>query len=217
MAEVRVQARFQLAPGDGTNAATNTFHFNPPGTYEDNAEACAFAVQTFYQSNAPGLSISVGNVMADTVLRAYELRVYDLSLPAPRVPEVFPLVLPAPQVATSRMPLDVACCVSYTGAPPVTGRRRGRIFLPGVHEGWMNTGGPSAVPLFQTGAGTETDTVVRSARRLIDAGVGWSIRSVAGGVDYVPIVAGYIDVEPDTMRRRGLGSGAPRVPFPAGA
>lgn len=218
MPVVRVQARFNLAPGDGTNVAVNTFHFTTEdASFALAAGSCIAAVGQFYTTPPPTLFSSVGSQMADTVNRAFELRAYDMEAPPPRIPVVAAMTLPASDNPGSKMPLDVCACLSYTAEPPVNGRKRGRIFIPGVSEGWMTTGSPTAIPLLSLAVNTETYVLVHAAKKLRDfPGVEWVIRSMATGVPiYYPIVAGYVDAEPDTQRRRGLGSGAPRLAIPA--
>jgi hypothetical protein len=215
MAEVRVQARFTLTPGDGTNHATNTFHFYDAVTgYAAHAADALAAVQAFYTAAPAGASQSLGAQMGDVVLRAAELRAYDMSTPEPRVPTILPITLPATLNPNSKCPLEVACCVSYLAAPPVNGRKRGRIYLPGVTDGWFSTGGPAAVPLLQSGAFSEADIAARAAAALTAHSADWSIRSMAtGAAVYYRVASTYVDTEPDTMRSRGTKSGAPRIAY----
>jgi len=218
MPQVRVQARFNLAPGDGTQVAVNTFHFTTTDlTFDLAAVSCLTAVNAFYTTPPAGVTQALGAQMADNVNRAFELRAYDMSVPPPRVPTVQASTLPLALNTGSHLPQEVACCLSYVGSPPVTGRRRGRIFVPGVSEGWMTTGSPTAVPLLNLAANQETDVLVRAAKALRDSPLAeWCIRSLAtGAAVYIPIVGGYVDAEPDTQRRRGLQRGAPRLPIPA--
>lgn len=218
MPEVRVQARFNMSPGDGSNIAVNTFHFTTEDlSFELAAASCIAAVGQFYTTNPPTLGSSVGSSMGSVVNRAFELRAYDMTIPPPRLPVVAAMTLPASDNPTSKMPLDVCACLSYTAAPPVNGRKRGRIFIPGVTDGWMTSGSASAIPLLDLSVNTETYVLVHAAKKLRDfPGVEWVIRSMATGVAVnYPIVAGYVDSEPDTQRRRGLQSGAPRLAIPA--
>lgn len=218
MPEVRVQAIFTLAPGDGENKAVNTFHFTTEDlSFELAASSCLTAVSAFYTAPPQGAAAALGANMATTVLRVAELRAYDMTIPPPRQPVIQVMTLPAGIGTPSTMPMDVAACLSYTGAPPVTGRKRGRIFIPGIHQNWMVPGSPTAVPLFDITANTPADILARAGSALRDSPLAqWCIRSMATGVAvYTPIVAGYVDSEPDTQRRRGLGSAAPRRVMPA--
>lgn len=212
MSEILVTSTFDLAPG-GIQKAVCTFHFLGAGLFSDDAVTAEQAVDSFWRANAPGLAASIGAQMSPTVLRPMINRAYNLLAAPPRVPIMTARVLPNPvQAGSSHVPADVAACLSYQGAPPNTRRTRGRIFIPGVWDLWLTNGSSTTAVQFLTGAGTPIDVVTKAAGGLVDyPGITWVVRSEATvPAISTPITNGWMDVEPDTQRRRGT-EGAGRV------
>jgi hypothetical protein len=203
MTDVILQVRFDTPSG----VMVNTFNFHATSylTYALHAADCIDEVKKFYEDDGGSGTSSIGAAMANYVARGYTLRAYNRADPTPRVPLLAFSALHATVSPTTlqHIPMDVAMCLSYHAAPPVTRRRRGRIYLGGVMDDWLIEGGPGTPPRFNTTAATVATRVVTAATALAAHEVGWSIWSeAAGGAS--KIVGGFIDTEPDTQRRRGV-------------
>jgi hypothetical protein len=211
MSSILVTATFDLA---GVQQAVNTFHFTGPGTYsadEANAEA---VVRGLYGTTPAGVSRPLGAWMASWVQRVYTTRTYDLSVPPPRSPVVRAANLPAAAepAGNNTVPYDCAMVVTHLGAPPPSPRKRGRTYLTGLSANWFAPGGVSTPVLFATGTGTALDVALRAfAAMRLSVNVTWVIRSEATvpALD-TPVASDYVDLEPDTQRRRGV-EGTTRV------
>jgi len=200
MTSVFAQVRFNTPSG----AMVNTFNFSTGAvtSYVTLADSVAAALQNFYTQPAAGLNLA--KYMAPWVSRNVEIRTYDPTTAKPRVPTIygFTMVASAASGAASTIPMDVALCLSYHAAPPVTRHRRGRVYIGGCTTDWMVTGTVSAPPVFNIAATSPADVVKNSAVALIASATGWSIYSRAANT-FSSIIGGYIDNEPDTQRRRG--------------
>lgn len=186
-----------------TGAMVNTFAFNTSNfsTYPALSDGVAAALTSFF--NVPS-NIGIGCNMASWVQRAFEIRNYNPLDEKPRVPTIYGVTLPAVTSATTdnTIPGDVAMCLSFHGAPPVTRRKRGRVYLGGVTAKWMATPSSTAYPSFITTLNGPTQAAIAAATALQASTVGWCVYSRVGGT-YAPVVGGYVDSEPDTQRRRG--------------
>lgn len=214
MALCRVQAVFQgrtLLPED---RFINTFHFSVigPGTPEWRA-ACAEGVEAFYNQTLN--AVTMAEFLSPFIRRQWETRSYDLDLPeGEREPTIQPWTLAAGP--TVGYPEEVAICVTLEGAPPVTPRRRGRIYIgplaniPSVYDHENN-----ALPVrpdFVGAASVGQQLVSRAFALAADDTLGWSIRSITPSENFVRIEGGYVDNAFDTQRRRGPDPSA-RVTF----
>jgi len=184
----------------------NTFNFSSTAfaTYALHSASCANALVTFYATDGGSGASSIGAYMAAWVSRGAEIRTYNRADAKPRVPLIYPLTLPAAHTPSTInvVPMDVCMCLSYHAAPPVTRRRRGRIYLGGIQSEWISAGALGAAPAFQTGVGSIGEKIKNYAVTLMGTNVGWVVYSTVNGSG-APIVGGYIDQEPDTQRRRG--------------
>lgn len=199
MANIRAMAVFQGGSALPEDRYVNTFHFLSPSSYVIDSPLVATAVDTFY-STVHG-SGAVGSFLSPYVSRDYEIRTYDMSTAAPRVPSIYEHALPAVNSGgpTANMPEEVAVCLSYHTIPPVTARRRGRIYLGPLCDA---AGDPA-----NTSAPTRVESQLRasvslSAVALVNSGLGWAVYSPTGDTWGV-IVAGWTDDAFDTQRRRG--------------
>lgn len=202
MTNMRAMAVFQGGSGLPEDRFINVFHFTGGGVAASDMAAAAARVAEFYDSVPAGASTAVGGFLSPYIQRAFEVRVYDLDTPKPRVPTIGTYTLPA-SVNPSGMPEEVALCVSYTAAPPITKRRRGRIYI-----GPLNQSAAVFVPASTTDfshPGEEfTNTCAFAAAFLAQDGtVDWVIRSSLPTENFVRIAAGYVDNAFDTQRRRG--------------
>lgn len=203
MTDVILQVRFDTPAGVMVN--TFNFHSTDYVTYALHAADCIDEVKKFYEQDTGSGTASIGAAMANYVARGYTLRAYNRADPKPRVPLLAFSALHATVSPTTlqHIPMDVAMCLSYHASPPVTRRRRGRIYLGGVMDDWLVEGGPGTAPRFNIAANTVATRVAAAANILMAHAVGWSIWSEAAGSS-ARIVGGYVDTEPDTQRRRGV-------------
>jgi hypothetical protein len=181
----------------------NTFHFQNAAqpSYAAYSDQVAAALTLFYTA---GTTQSVGAFMAGWVSRSVEIRNYNPADAKPRVPTIYGITLPACRTASTswHIPADVAMCVSFHAAPPITRRKRGRIYLGGVTDEWLLTATTGSLPVWETTAGKVVQAVNAACLALSTPGLGWSVYSrVNDGYQFV--VGGHVDSEPDTQRRRG--------------
>lgn len=210
MATCRVQTVLQGASNLPEDRFINTFHFHIPGApgiipFDDYSDTCLDAVSQFWLNVAP--NDALGSRISPFVKRAATLSAYNLELPeGEREPKTIGITLGA-AAADSGMPEEVAICLTMHGAPPVTPRRRGRLFIGPIVNGSQNVDNgdnllPSRVQL--SGANNIGGLLAATAVRLSTfVGAGWSIRSVTPAENFVPIVGGWIDNAFDIQRRRG--------------
>jgi hypothetical protein len=191
MPNFRGQVRLQGASMLPEDVYVNTFHFVRLDTLSEAADVVGPQLNTLYQT--------LGAVIPTYVQRAGEVRFYDLADPEPRVPEIRPITLPAPS-GSATLPFEVALVVSFHGTPPVTARRRGRVYIGPLTGSALTTGGSTTEPTVATA------TIVSFAaafQAFLDTGNGWSIRSIVPTENFVSVDRGWIDNEFDTQRRRG--------------
>lgn len=181
----------------------NNLHFDSPEASLDLAAAIIIGpVRAFYETIPAGRAAAVGAGISPYVQRAYEVRFYNMADPEPRVPVIATGTLPAVPSGAEGLPEEVAVVHAFHGAPPVTGRRRGRNYL-----GPLNS---SAFDGATTSAPTRVDAgfrgnVAAAALALAGAEVGWAVYSGVANT-LTPVVAGWVDNEFDTQRRRGAES-----------
>jgi len=199
MPNFRVMAVFQAFTNLPEDRFVNTFHFSDP--FNSEIEVMS-AVHDFYEGDRPSTK-PLADHLSPTILRPYEIKVYNLADPEPRVPEIFAQTLPdRPLQSSTGVPEEVAICVSYHGAPPRTARRRGRIYF-----GPLGSTGEEVFPASSAAFTRVPDPLITdlidAAEQLIAAGVGWCVRSTVPAENFVPITGGWVDNRFDTQRRRG--------------
>jgi len=187
----------------------NVFHFHDP-TVGDTAAAMLAAcniLESFYTAPTAGGN-SLSQFMSPYVSRAAKFVCYDLLAPMPRVPFEVPVTLDA--ATGAGMPEEVAVCLSITGVPPITPRRRGRIYFGPITDAatsvdMATTTSPSRPS--QDSAVHLLQTLTAAGKRLMDdghvIGLPWCIRSTVPSENFVQVADGYVDNAWDTQRRRG--------------
>lgn len=185
---------------------TNTFHFREiidSGDLEAVADDLQPGITAFYTSIYTALSgASCINGQGCYV------NWYNLMQPEPRVPYRIDMPLNAIFVGTSDIPTEVAAVLSFHATPApgvIPARSRGRIYLGGVVNTWMQSSSVSQFPRFNP---TAVDTIADAATALRTATEGagdyrWVVHSVTAGVDY-DVARGWVDNSPDTQRRRSV-------------
>lgn len=198
---VKAQVTFQGATNVPKDRFINTFHFDSTeGSLTAAATAIGPQLGTFYGSVAYPNPTGMGAYLSQFVLRPFKIRYYDMAQAEPRVPYEQSFSLGTyPAGATFDLPEEVAACLSFHGAPPITARRRGRIFL-GPLNGFILNDATTTLPArvdssFRTGACT-------AMLALANADLGWSVYSQTTDT-LVPVTGGWADDAFDTQRRRG--------------
>lgn len=172
-----------------------------------------------YSNVAVGQTYSLGQLMSNFIDKTNcKVKVYDMADPKPREPTTLPWSMGGTVGGNYDLPEEVALCLSIYGAPPVTPRRRGRLYIGPLSATALggDTGGPQ--PSRPT---TEIIQIIRSwGETLMDematAELTWMIQSTRPSVNYVQVVGGYCDDAWDTQRRRGVDPTV-RYRFPASA
>ena len=190
MAQVRAQVVLQGGSGLPEDQFVNVFHFVTAGSYATDAPSVAAALVTRYQA--------IQSYLSEYVLPAAEVKTYDLTTSEPRVPLVTPFTLTI-QTSLMSLPSEVAVCLSFHGGPPVTPRRRGRVYLGPWNVSVLEAATSSSTPKPHEGFVTQLSLF---GAGLLDADLGWSIWSPTTAT-FVTVFAGWVDNEFDTMRSRG--------------
>lgn len=207
--------------GDADDVIVNTFHVDwagggaiTTGDYVNLRDRLITFYETAYngEPSGPGLHfapwVNIANV---------RFTVYDLDDPTPRVPvydvyDAFDLSQPV----NSSMPLEVACVVSYRAnyqSGVARARQRGRIYLGGFSANGMLVGTASNFPAFSSDMTNQIGIAAGNLlTNLISDDWVWVVYSRTGDASY-PIVAGWVDTEFDTQRRRGNVNAGARDPW----
>lgn len=205
---IRVQAVFQGGSGLPEDRFVNTFHFasdvNQP--YAENAVLCRESVLGFFQ-DAHGGEAAIGTYLSPYVSRTFSITSYNLlDAPGERIPTTDTATLPA--TAAVGLPEEVAICLTLRGAPPVTPRRRGRLYIgPLVDNNGVivsaNTTTPARPKMTSSASITAALGAAFTYVKTRPGVTPWCIRSITPTENFVPIVDCYIDNAFDTQRRRG--------------
>lgn len=201
---VRCMVVFQGGTGVPEDRFVNTLHFQHPSSdLQVAANELGPFVEDFYKADNSTLSIS--GYLSEFINRAAEMRFYDMADSLPRVPVVRAWTL-NPVGLTGNLPEEVSVVLSLRGAPPITPRRRGRLYIGPLVSGAATTGGA----LLPTRVATTFSTDLCVAANTLRTGVEslsiaafWAIRSITPVVNYVRVEGGWVDNALDTQRRRG--------------
>lgn len=204
MSLIRAQVVFKGASNLPEDRFVNTFHFDgtPGGSYLTISGNLA----EFYNGATTFPPGNLAQYMSEWILRSQaEIRCYDMSQAEPRVPWVMPWVLGARTESSfvSDLPEEVAVCCSFTGSPPITASRRGRIYLGPLNTlaiSQASTTNPGRVDGQMIAALVERSEKLREDQA--DASAPWVIWSPTTST-MVPVVSGWVDNAIDTQRRRG--------------
>lgn len=210
----RAQMEFAHDSGLPRDRVTNVFHFATTQVAGIDFPNIRDMLVEFYDDPAGGAS-SIFDFVSEQLTRDYELNVYHLTDPLPRVPVAsFTGVLTSASAAQA-LPSEVAFVTSWAAAP-ISGvppaRLRGRTYL-----GPLNIGALAAAD--GTPAAAFITTVVAASDRLAsaaDASVTWDMvvysTTLPGGpgdgARANKVVSGWVDNAFDTQRRRGEGATA---------
>lgn len=211
MANVRAMVVMQGGSNLPEDRFINTWHFSNGTEYGAHVAIIQEALGDFYQDIPSGALIPVGKYISPYASRNTTIKCYDLDDPEPRVPTDIVMVLPSVTVA-SGLPEEVAVCLSFHGDPPITARKRGRIYIGPLNTDAYDDGDTSTPARVKVGL---SQTLQAAGANLVaNTGAGWAIRSVASGGTFVPVTGGFVDNALDTQRRRGPDPSS-RLIFPA--
>lgn len=187
---------FTGAPDD---VATNTLYFQTPEgtTIAQSVIDAGVRMNSFFSS----FDAYYSNMTVSPATVKY----YDMAQPEPRVPVGSSTIVIDGNPAAQNLPEEVAVCVSFQ-APRVSGltqaRRRGRIFIgPLNFSAITSVTGDAFVqvnPTFRTTLATAAAAMANTTTNLAT----WVVWSPTDGEAH-PVSNGWIDVNPDTQRRRG--------------
>lgn len=191
---MRCQVRLLTSSPDPSDVFQNTWFLENPLTSDLAlmADQATPRFKNFYQALA--------SYYGDFVQSA-EIRFYDMADPPPRIPEVRDMLYsPGHDPAQGNLPEEVAVVLTIHGTPPVTPRRRGRLYLG---------------PLCTTALSSVPEQATRVSDQLVDAiaaravafkqdasGGDWVIYSPTSGFA-VSVAGGWVDNAFDSQRRRG--------------
>lgn len=171
------------------------------------AAQMVLALTYAYSTIAPGQTKSMAQLMSNFIDKDNCLvKVYTMEDPPPRTPTTLPWSMIGGLTGTSDLPEEVALCLSIHGLPPITPRRRGRIYMGPLNSTCL--GGDTTGPL-PSRPTTEAIQIVRSFGELLNqemenAAINWNIKSERPARNYVPVRGGWCDDAWDTQRRRGV-------------
>ena len=187
------------------DVVTNTFHFfgpEPEGTSEM-AALWTPRLAAFY--TAVYQTAGIATYIADNSL--LHVNWYDIDEPIPRVPVTVPLGAVIDNRDPSTLPSEVACVLSFQQQAPagqIQARRRGRIYLGGLTQGWLQVGTQIGPPTFEGGipvlVGNAANTNLKDTSTDQSFWGVWSPTNLA----FHRVTDGWVDNTPDTQRRRGM-------------
>lgn len=188
-----------------TDVATNTWHFE--SLTLDTADMAALwtpRLRAFY-ATIYGSTFQWPNFFAASSTQ--HVNWYDLADPIPRPVTTVPLGVPSAVFATTQMPTEVSCVLSFQGtqvAGVPQSRRRGRVYLGPLRTTCIDASTVSAYP--QWSPGFVAAVAAAADLNLLtpgDADSWWAVWSPTTGAS-VRVDNGWVDNSPDTQRRRGV-------------
>lgn len=207
---VRCQVTFTDNTGLPENWVVNTFHFGKAiaDSFEQAAAKLVPLVGAFYENGltSPATYPSIGSYLASYLTRAYTLKFYDMSLLSGlRLPLTWTRTLPA-AAATTNLASELACAITYAGAPPITGVKRGRVYIGPFNSTAANQGSATtyARPLnaMVDAFRYHARALANACEALTPAEYSWVIYS-RKAEGKTPVDTGWVDDEWDVQRRRG--------------
>lgn len=192
----RVQVILRGASGASEDVYANTYWFS--GVVPTKEQQLALMLLDLKQ-----VYVNIEDFMSGYLTDTATIKVYDMSDAPPREPAWSDFTWDPGQEASVSLPSELACCVSFHGAPPVSPRRRGRVYIGPLNIRTMGHAGPGQVTVPTNCWGANWHINLASAFnnfRTSEAGQDWVVH---GKVSNVPVVGGWIDDAYDIQRRRG--------------
>lgn len=206
MTKIRVMFVGEGPSGLPADRIINVFHFWDAGAYDDGKLLDAqFQVARFYGGVGGGVlptqGSPMGYYMSPWVKRDAQLIAYNLDDAKPRLPHPLPLTLPA--AGGNGLPEEVCVVGTLHAAPPVSPRRRGRLYFGPLFTGAADVGTTTHPARPEASFVNDFCKALQTMTIAFDSAPAWSIRSVTPSENFQPIVSGYVDNALDTQRRRG--------------
>lgn len=151
MTIVRAQVRLRSITGDSADDAVNTLHFYTEGNPLFDPENVLDMLEDFYKEVDTHISLTLTTGDGTITL-------YDLSEPTPRVP-LASREFTFGGSANEGLPPELAICLSYSAEPQSgvpRGRLRGRIYIPWLEIGAVDTGKVSDTVMASVAAAGES-------------------------------------------------------------
>lgn len=194
-----VQITLPSTTGLAKDAVVNSWWVLGGAKGDGPANALLVAFQGFYSTVGPWINGSVSRAQLTN------FKVTSETDPKPRLPwaEADAISLPAPNGA--QLPREVAICTSFRGeylSGTVNARRRGRVYIGPLTDDSMTA---QATPgeTFKSAIVTATRELAEELQEYAGGAYALGVYSrVNDGISQV--VAGWVDNEFDTQRRRGL-------------
>lgn len=205
MAFLASQVVLPFYTGLPEDVITNTFHWQSDGSTD--LEAAADLIVPRLEAFYDACYAETGCCDAYVTWGDAIVKVYNLSDPSPRVPEQRDLDLSPATPTDANIPTECSIVLSYHAVPPVTARRRNRIYLGGWATGAASTGGSPGFPRI---AGAVITDILGAATALNAANTSalrWQGHSNFGPSDtgtMWDVAGGWVDNSWDTQRRRGV-------------
>lgn len=201
---VRCQVTFQGASELPEDQYVNTFHVESAAATLDLAAADIHPLLTDFYTDVQ-VTLALSQYLSQYLSRTVTVKYYNLAQAEPRVPVTDTFTMAAAGI-TSELPMECAVVLSLRGAPPVTPRRRGRLFIGPLSTGAITDGTATDPPTVSADFRGDLAAAAQDLKNgLISLGLDnrWVIRSTVPAVNYVPVEGGWIDNDFDTQRRRG--------------
>lgn len=201
---IEVQAVFEWESGLPEDRIVNTFHFRGPSDPLPAIGNVFDMLDDFYTAVGTGQTAALEAYMSEGFDGVYTLKAYDLDSPSPRPPFATRAGLITP--GTTRMPNEVALCLSYkaadlAGANPA--RRRGRIYFGPLGLAINSTTGRPS-----DGLQGDLADAGNNLRAAAAAAVSWEWVTYSTVVPGAPtdatVAQVWVDNAWDTQRRRGV-------------
>lgn len=205
---MRAQVVLPYQTGLPEDVITNTLHFDVPAPLDPDVQVPILTshLSEFYLSVYG--SVGGGGHAQYVNWSQAHVNWYNLSDPVPRVPTIEPLPFPGISVSPTTTPVEVCVVIAFQGervAGLPQARRRGRLYLGGFVNVCQST--PATAP--PRVLATLVTAIANAGTELLSDcsgdGTPWVVWSPTNG-DAVPISDGWVDNEPDTQRRRGIGA-----------